>query len=375
MCVVITPPFWRTLWFRALVALVILGGVAAIAVALMRYVETLRRSEERFRTLFEQFPVGLCEADLTRYPPRLVHANPAFLRLFGRTPESISGMLVDGLLAPQSRPVLDQLCRMTASGEPGMVDAIALRADGTTFPVRLRAAVGPGRAADRCILVVEDLTTEKALRSEEEAIAEERRRIAREIHDGLAQDLVALRMRTRLWHELVDHSPHQMHAEIDALRDLLNDNIREVRRAIFALRPMTLDEQGLYPSLRQFAAEFAEQSRLHVDLEVKGREVRLPAFLEAVLFRIVQETLHNVARHAQASTVSVELNVEEAETVRLTVRDDGVGFDLAALPEMARRGHLGLKQIRERVEALGGRMEICSQPGRGTEIRVVLRRC
>ncbi|MDW8102955.1 MAG: two-component regulator propeller domain-containing protein [Anaerolineae bacterium] len=372
--VVITPPFWQTGWFRALAALAAMGIALVVVVARMRYVAALRRSEERFRTLFEQSPVGVCEVDLSGWPPQLVHANPAFLRLFGQTPESLSGMSVEDFLMPTSRAALKQLCRMPSTGESVTLEVMALRADGISFPARLRAAVGPGGAVNRCILVVEDLTAEKALRSEEEAIAEERRRIAREIHDGLAQDLAALRMRARLWHKLVDESPQQMHAEIDALRDVLSRNIREVRRAIFALRPVALDELGFYPALRQFAAEFTEQNQVYVDLRVKGEEVRLPAFLEAVLFRIIQEALHNVAKHAQASMVKVELNVEEAGTVRLSIRDDGVGFDPAILEQAERSGHLGLKQMRERVEALGGRIEIHSQPGKGTEIQVILRR-
>lgn len=163
-----------------------------------------------------------------------------------------------------------------------------------------------------------------------------------------------------------------MHAEIDALRDLLRQNIREVRQAILALRPAALDELGFYPALRQFTAEFAEQNQVHVDLRVKGEEVYLPPFLEAVLFRIIQEALHNVARHAQASTVRVELDVEEAGAVRLLVRDDGVGFDPAILEQAARSGHLGLKQMRERVAGLKGTFSLRSAPGQGTEIRVRL---
>jgi len=91
-----------------------------------------------------------------------------------------------------------------------------------------------------------------------------------------------------------------------------------------------------------------------------------------VLFRIVQEALNNVARHAQASTVWIELNLEEAGVVQLTVRDDGVGFDPAVLEQTARSGHLGLKQMRERVAGLKGTFSLRSAPGQGTEIRVRL---
>ncbi len=369
--VVVTPPFWQTLWFRALVALVVMGIASVVTVARMRYVETLRRSEERFRTLFEQSPVGVCEVDLSRRPPRLVHANPAFLRLFGRTPEMLSGLPLEDLLAAPSRPALERLCQLPDAGEPITLEVTALRADGTTFPARLSAAVGPGHAADRCILVVEDLTAEKALRSEEEAIAEERRRIAREIHDGLAQDLAAVRLQVRRWQALIESDPSRLREELEEFHRFLGEEIREVRRAIFALRPVALEE-GFWVALPRFLADFGEQHQLHVSLELKGvtgeEPPPLPAPLELALFRIVHEALNNVAKHARARMVWVELDLSEG--ILLRVRDDGVGFDPSALPELARRGHLGLQQMRERVEALGGTMEVRSRPGEGTEIVV-----
>ncbi len=279
----------------------------------------------------------------------------------------------DQLVAPGARVDVEHLLNGLRTGETVTMESTHRRRDGSEFPVRVSAARQRAfRRGQTAIVIVEDITAERAWRSEEEAVAEERHRIAREIHDGLAQDLVSLRMRARLWHQLVDETPQRMHAEIDALRDLLRDDIREVRRAIFALRPVALDEAGFYPTLRQFAADFAEQNQVHMDLRVKGEEVHLSPFLEAVLFRILQEALNNVARHAQASTVWIELNLEEAGVVQLTVRDDGVGFDPAILEQAARSGHLGLKQMRERVAGLKGTFSLRSAPGQGTEIRVRL---
>lgn len=163
-----------------------------------------------------------------------------------------------------------------------------------------------------------------------------------------------------------------MHAELDNLQELLSQNIREVRRSIFALRPVALDELGFYPALHQFISEFGEQNQLHVDLRIVGPPERLPAFLEPVLFRIIQESLNNVGKHAQASMVWIELGLESPDAVTLTARDDGVGLDPAILDQIVQRGHLGLKQMRERVENLRGAFELHSQPGSGTEIHVVL---
>jgi signal transduction histidine kinase len=135
---------------------------------------------------------------------------------------------------------------------------------------------------------------------------------------------------------------------------------------------VALDELGFFPALHQFASEFGEQNQLHVDLRVEGPTERLPAFLEPVLFRIVQESLNNVGKHAQAQMVWIELDLDVPDAVTLHVRDDGVGFDPVVLGQIVQRGHLGLKQMRERVENLGGTFELHSKPGNGTEIRIVL---
>lgn len=373
--VVITPPFWQTWWFRMVATLGVLGFVSVITVARMRYVARLRRSEERFRTLFEYSPVGVCEADLMQSPPRVIQANSVFGRLFGQSGGVLAGMAVESLFAPESRTALERLCRGVVAGEPVSLEVTGLRADGMTFPLRLSATAGPGRGQGRCILVLEDLTVETAVRSEEEAIAEERQRIAREIHDGLAQDLAAVRLQVRRWQALVESDPVEAKMELEELHRLLGEKIREVRRAIFALRPVALDDLGFWGALPRFLEEFGEQNQLHVSLSVKGVEGEdrpaLPTHLELVLFRILQEALNNVAKHAQARTVWVDLDLPDGIVLR--IRDDGVGFDPAILLEKYRRGHLGLRQMWERVQALGGTMEVRSQPGRGTEIWVKIK--
>ncbi len=373
--VVITPPFWATWWFRTLVGGILLGIALSIYRVRARNIAALREREERFRALFENAPLGVFEVDLSLTPPRVLHANREAAHIYGRQVEELEAIPLDSLVAPDAEADLERLLDGLRAGETVTLESTHRRQDGSEFPVRMSAALQRAvRRGQAAIVIVEDITAEKAWRSEEEAIAEERHRIAREIHDGLAQDLVSLRMRARLWHQLVDEAPQQMHTEIEALRDLLHRNIREVRRAIFALRPLALDELGFWPALRRFLDEFGEQNQLRVSLEVRGADEALPTLtphLELVLFRIIQEALNNAARHAQASTVWVELHVE-AGTVHLTVRDDGVGFDPAVLEGAVRRGHIGLKQMRERVAGLKGTFALHSEPGRGTEICVRL---
>jgi PAS domain S-box-containing protein len=378
--ITIAPPFWQAWWFRVLAAVIVLGIASTAVGARMRYVAVLRESEERFRALFEDAPLCVFELDVAQTPPHIIRANRQSERVYGWPAAEFTTASLDSVFPPAARPALERMMKTMNARETLTVESTGLRRDGTVFPVRLSATGlalseaegGAGHDLRRAILAVEDITAEKERRSEEEAIAEERRRIAREIHDGLAQDLAGLRFEVGLWHKLVDEDPARMHAELDNLQELLGQNIREVRRSIFALRPVALDELGFGPALRQFVDEFGEQNQLHVNLRIAGTPERLPAFLEPVLFRIIQESLHNVGKHAQASMAWIELDLESPGAVVLRIRDDGLGFDPAILDHIVQRGHLGLKQMRERVENLGGAFELHSQPGSGTEIHVVL---
>jgi PAS domain S-box-containing protein len=370
--ITITPPFWETWWFRIVVGTAGLGILYAVVRARMRTIAVLRGSEERFRAMFENAPLCVFELDVAQSPPRIIRANRQGGRVFGWPEEELAGALLDRVFPPDAWPAVQKLVSTLKAGETTTIASAGLRRDGTVFPVRVSATGEPGPDLRRVILTVEDTTAEKERRSEEEAIAEERRRIAREIHDGLAQDLAGLRFRVRLWHNLVDGDPAQMHTELDGLQELLGKNIREVRRSIFALRPVALDELGFYPALHQFANEFAEQNQLHIDLRIEGPAEQLPGFLEPVLFRLIQEALNNVGKHAQAQMVWLVLDLTSPDAVALRIRDDGVGFDPAILEQVARHGHFGLKQMRERVERLHGTLDLHSQRGRGTEIHAVL---
>jgi signal transduction histidine kinase len=175
-----------------------------------------------------------------------------------------------------------------------------------------------------------------------------------------------------VWHTLLDREPDRLHDEFHHLQALLADNIREVRRSIFALRPVALEELGFFPALRRLIDDVGQQSQLHVELHVAGPRDRLPPPLEPVLFRIVQEALNNVSKHARASTVWINLDLAGETGTVLTIRDDGTGFDPARLEQAVSHGHLGLKQMQERVAGLGGQFRLESRVGAGTTITVKL---
>jgi PAS domain S-box-containing protein len=337
--------------------------------------ERERHSDRRFRTLFESAPLCIFEVDLTQTPPTITQANYRTGQVYGWSPEELTSASVAQIVPPDAMPEVARLVDAVRVGETIAVESVNRRRNGSLFPVRINAAPAAVSDLSQVILVIEDITLEKARRSEEEAIAEERRRIAREIHDGLAQNLAALRFRTRHWHTLVDSDPSQMHAELDELREILSDSITEVRRSIFALRPIDLDKRGLFPALRLFTTSFGEHYRMRVTLDISGPQNRLPKSLELTLFRVVQEALNNVGKHAQASLVRITVDLEMADEAVVTVRDDGQGFDPALLDRAVQYGHVGLKQMQERVERANGTFSIQSQPGAGTEVRVTLPLC
>jgi len=197
---------------------------------------------------------------------------------------------------------------------------------------------------------------------------EERRRIARELHDGVGPALASLNIRLRTARKLLERDHHPAAGEIEELAELAQANIRDIRRLIHDLRPAVLDELGLVPALREYVARYQEEHGLEVALSLPKGDERLPAPLETALFRVIQEALANVARHAQARRVEIAMTRDQRE-VTLCIADDGRGFDPAATrPGM----HLGLWSMRERVEQLGGQFEIKSAPGEGTTVKAVI---
>jgi signal transduction histidine kinase len=205
------------------------------------------------------------------------------------------------------------------------------------------------------------------LQSEELAIAEERARIAREIHDGVAQSLAFAALKLDLVARILRRDPDHAEAEVGRAKETIREMIREVRRSIFALRPVDLERFGLLETVRRYAIDFGQQNDVRVALELQPLE-GLSVKTEAVLFRIFQEALHNVAKHAKARQLTVRLS-PEAGGAQLEVLDDGVGFDLREVGDrVSTAGSLGLRQMRERVEGRGGVLVIESGEGRGTRV-------
>lgn len=196
------------------------------------------------------------------------------------------------------------------------------------------------------------------------ALEEERARIARDMHDGIAQSLAFVRLRVDLWSDWLESEPERLPGEFARLKATLREQIDELRRAIFALRPLDLNALGFDGALRRQVNDFAAQQGWSVSLSLDELPPLSPP-VELACFRLVQEALNNAAKHAHARSVQVALAVADAG-LSLSVADDGRGFDPGAIEGGER---LGLRQMRERIAALGGRLTLLARPGHGTTVR------
>lgn len=196
----------------------------------------------------------------------------------------------------------------------------------------------------------------------------ERARVARDLHDQIGQSLTSVLLGLRLVDGSLstgDPDIRDARTHIDEVRALVAHALDEVRQLAFDLRPTVLDDVGLVAALRRLAKDLSERSEVPVDLAVDGvdDETRLQPAIETVVYRVVQESLTNVARHAEASHASVEITVD-SRGVRATIADDGVGFDVGPGPLRS----LGLTGMTERASLVDGHLDIASTPGAGTTV-------
>lgn len=196
---------------------------------------------------------------------------------------------------------------------------------------------------------------------------EERKRVAREIHDGPAQSMANVVLRMEFCEKLLDVDPEKVRQELKELKGVVRGNLQDVRKIIFDLRPMALDDLGLVPALKRFLEDYRDKYGLAVEPVFRGTEKRLTPALEIALFRLIQEALNNVRKHAEASKVEITLDIK-AKMITATVKDNGRGFDLKQALAANSGDSFGLISMKERVELLGGHLEIKTAPGRGTEV-------
>jgi PAS domain S-box-containing protein len=344
--------------------------------------QALRESERRFQAFMEHVPAAAWIKD-ARF--RYTYVNRTYEAVYGRPAKEVLGRDDFDLHAAARAGVFRQEDQKIArTGETLQKMHEVPYADGrrghwlvVKFP--LGDAAGETGVAGIAIDVTPRLEAEeKAHRYAEEvrsllsrlvqAQEAERRRVADELHDLIGQNLTALGIDLQALKQRLQAAGDVLAApRLDAMATLLDTTIDAIRGVMTDLRPAALEEFGLVPALRGYASQFSKRTGIEVTIQAPQGEARLPPDTELALFRIAQEALTNAAKHSGGS--AIELRIRYGEQVTLSVQDDGRGFADPSGARAARRGGFGLTTMRERAEALGGRLRV-EFPQRGTRVAV-----
>jgi signal transduction histidine kinase len=196
--------------------------------------------------------------------------------------------------------------------------------------------------------------------------------LARKIHDGPAQMLSAIIMHLSVIEDIAARSPGQVGTEIAMVRGTAARALQQIRSMIFELRPVILQTQGLIAALRTYVKRLREVEGMTIHADLQDWPERLPPKIEEVSFAIIQEALTNVKKHAEAHNIWLQVGHQD-DCLIVTVRDDGKGFEVIRLEALeAQEGHLGLLNMRERAEMVGGKLAIRSQLGWGTRVMLTV---
>lgn len=197
-------------------------------------------------------------------------------------------------------------------------------------------------------------------------LEEERRRFARDLHDGPAQGLTNISMRLDIIPRLLQTNPEMAVAELNRVNSRVVSVINEIRRLIYDLRPVAIDEVGLLSATREMVDSFDRDTKTSFQLEIAADVIcNIAPAKQVAIYRLIQEILNNMNKHAEATLITVAFT-RAGEDMVITVQDNGKGFDPAVIPE----GHYGMLGMRERAEFLGGRLEVNSAPGSGSQFIV-----
>lgn len=341
----------------------------------------IEQLNQRLRALFDRAPVAIWITE----GERVVFANHACATLFGvDNRESLIGLPIYRLLSPPSHPgVREKVAQAFASQqEVSTVHSEIVRPDGSLREVELVVAALPDHERTFVQMVITDVTarlqekrdllhSRRTLRelsaSLVEAREEERRRIARELHDELGQRLTALKL--ELAAQQQGRGTEAPTERLQAMMDMVDDTVAAVRRIAMDLRPPMLDDLGLHAAIEWLTRDFERRSGIQVTLRLVDSPEPIQQNIATAVYRIVQEALTNMARHARASQAVISMETR-GRRLQLVVEDDGQGFPKD--PSTAPRGSFGLIGMRERVHMLGGQITLKNAASGGARLVVRL---
>ena len=335
-------------------------------------------SEARYRDLFNSASDAIVIRDLEG---NIFEVNQAMSDLTGYTSDELTKMNISQFLSPDSFNVAMEMQKRQLEGEiiRQRYELELIRKDGARVTIDVAIRMITEDAQPVVVqATIRDITEQKRLRENMQfyiaeitkAQEEERKRIARELHDETAQDLATLLLDFEAITESKGQSPETHIQLMDQLRERAESIMEGVRRFSHELRPGILDQLGLLPALEWLVDDINVSYGIDARMEVIGTERRFLPEVELALFRIAQEAFRNIQKHAQASKMEVVVEFSEGK-MRMSVSDNGKGFDAGgSLAELPRTGKLGLIGMEERARLLGGNLRIQSEPGKGTTIEI-----
>ena len=337
--------------------------------------EALRESEEHYRVLFEDSR----DAIFLTSQGIIVDANQAALDLFGFTREEVIGSDAGERYVDLANR--EQFQReMAEKGSVRNFEVKLKKKDGTELDCLLTAGrrrVEDGRDPDGIQGIVHDITerkrAEEALsqQAQDLAILEERNRMAREIHDTLAQGFTGIVLQLEAGEQVLKESPDEVLAHLSRAKGLARESLQEARRSVWDLLPQVLEHHTLESALEEEVRRFGAAGQEQASFTYSGNGQGLTASVQSTLLRICQESLANVRRHANATAVKVNL-ASYPDSIGLTVQDDGVGSDSQELNAPGTPRGFGLTGMEQRAHLLGGTFSVNSQKGKGTAVEVRL---
>ncbi len=346
----------------------LLADQAAIALINARLYAEVQESERRYRHLVDNSPDIVWSVDAEG---RFTFLSDALESRTGWKPEQLLGKPFTSLASPESLgaateaweelrrdPNHEQRIRLDLPLPDGQIAQTEVALTGTVVDGRFAGAHGSVRDISERERLEGDLRRQAA----ELAAGQERAHLARELHDSVTQALFSMGLTLRTLELLLGTDTDAAREKVGELRELQKDALAEMRTLIFELRPSSLESDGLVQALRTHATAVQRRTGLIIVVDAAPIDrLTLPA--EEALYRIGQEAIHNIVKHANASNATIRI-ARDGDHVRLSVTDDGVGFD----PDSVPRGHLGLIGMRQRIELVGGELRVESRAGHGTTI-------
>jgi PAS domain S-box-containing protein len=331
----------------------------------------LETSRDRYSDLYHFAPSGYCTINRLN---RILEANQSLAYLLGVERDILINNSLASYIARDDQDKFYLHCqRAYEKRQPHASEIQMVKSGGDSIDVRIQSRLALDQPDQLWIMII-DITKERVLQYRLVAQREElRQKLARDLHDGPIQSLAAINFALR--GILLDHPEGELAKSVAAIQESVREQIQLLRNYTVDLRPPILDQLGLEKSLHSYLDSFLEKhSHLAVRMEIQPIGRKLSEAKTVALFRIFQEALLNISKHAGTKNTQVKVTLKnDGPLVRLEIKDNGAGFDLPdQWLDFAQEGHLGILGMRERVESVGGQLEIQSAKGKGTHVMATI---